>query len=534
MKKFLATVVAVVLVALAIPAFAATNPFMDVPLNHWAYDAIGQLAANGILAGFPDGTYKGRQPTTRYEMASAIARTLGYIDLNKASKQDVEMMKRLIVEFRDELDALGVRMDELDDRNSSIGRRLNGWRISGVMRFDIQDLSGTRFDTTLGQQTDYDNWAGRSRVSRARLLFERWYGENESIKLTGRFNINNASGTQYELFNVSMPFFGNSRLTVGRFVWDKEANYWWGGSVVGLTVPYFGHDAWLSDRYMDGIAWEKSIGLGGLSAYVTRVRGTSLGGTTNIAGDPHVAQGFGNMSAWEFFAMAEMQFTERLAFDAGVQYFMGDDATLWDASTRLNSLYTVFGGLRFDWRNNIALKGMYYYQKANGEEVATGNDLDGDSVSAYRVILDLKQGLLKFTNLWLEYNYLEQGFFMPGGSDLTALYLGNHIGFSGATSGSQNGSTIAYDNTIYRIGAMQQWNPKWRTMAYYALHTWNAANDPSMTQWALGVQYSYTPNVTFGLAYSKYTFDDEAYVQPTNISNTRDLSVIHFRTEITF
>ena len=101
MKKFLALVAVVVLVAFAAPAFAATNPFMDVPLNHWAYDAIGQLAAQGILSGYPDGTYKGRQPTTRYEMASALARALAVVDMTKASKADVEMLKRLVIEFKD-------------------------------------------------------------------------------------------------------------------------------------------------------------------------------------------------------------------------------------------------------------------------------------------------------------------------------------------------------------------------------------------------------------------------------------------------
>ena len=63
MKKFAAVVAVAVLFAFAAPVFAATNPFMDVPMNHWAYDAIGQLAAHGILSGYPDGTYKGKQPT---------------------------------------------------------------------------------------------------------------------------------------------------------------------------------------------------------------------------------------------------------------------------------------------------------------------------------------------------------------------------------------------------------------------------------------------------------------------------------------
>ncbi|MFC2594527.1 MAG: S-layer homology domain-containing protein, partial [Fretibacterium sp.] len=114
MKKFAAVVAVAVLFAFAAPVFAATNPFMDVPMNHWAYDAIGQLAAHGILSGYPDGTYKGKQPTTRYEMASALARALAVVDMTKASKQDVEMLKKLVVEFKDELDALGVKVDGLD------------------------------------------------------------------------------------------------------------------------------------------------------------------------------------------------------------------------------------------------------------------------------------------------------------------------------------------------------------------------------------------------------------------------------------
>ena len=56
MKKFAAVVAVAVLFAFAAPVFAATNPFMDVPMGHWAYDAIGQLAAHGILSGYPDGT----------------------------------------------------------------------------------------------------------------------------------------------------------------------------------------------------------------------------------------------------------------------------------------------------------------------------------------------------------------------------------------------------------------------------------------------------------------------------------------------
>nr|HPJ25955.1 S-layer homology domain-containing protein [Synergistaceae bacterium]HPQ37648.1 S-layer homology domain-containing protein [Synergistaceae bacterium] len=126
MKKILALVAVAALVAFAAPALAA-NPFMDVPMNHWAYDAISQLAASGVINGYPDATFKGNQPMTRYEMATIVARALAVVDMTKASKQDVEMLKRLVVEFKDELDALGVKVENIDERLAVMEERLGGW-----------------------------------------------------------------------------------------------------------------------------------------------------------------------------------------------------------------------------------------------------------------------------------------------------------------------------------------------------------------------------------------------------------------------
>ena len=79
MKKHLAVVIAVVMVlGLMLPVMA--SPFADVPENHWAYDAVKQLAAYGLIEGFPDGTYKGQEPMTRYQMAMVIARLLSDLD----------------------------------------------------------------------------------------------------------------------------------------------------------------------------------------------------------------------------------------------------------------------------------------------------------------------------------------------------------------------------------------------------------------------------------------------------------------------
>ncbi|MDR9771011.1 S-layer homology domain-containing protein [Acetomicrobium sp.] len=77
MKKLLALVAVFALVAFAAPAFAA-NPFVDVPMNHWAYDAVSHLAAKGIIQGYPDGTYRGNQPMTTVRDVHARSQGIGH------------------------------------------------------------------------------------------------------------------------------------------------------------------------------------------------------------------------------------------------------------------------------------------------------------------------------------------------------------------------------------------------------------------------------------------------------------------------
>ena len=76
--KQIAILLAVICVLCAAPALAQ-GPFTDVPTDHWAYDAINTLQKDGILIGYPDGTFAGKRTITRYEFAVAIARILPLI-----------------------------------------------------------------------------------------------------------------------------------------------------------------------------------------------------------------------------------------------------------------------------------------------------------------------------------------------------------------------------------------------------------------------------------------------------------------------
>lgn len=79
MKRTVAMLIAVLLaMAVAMPAMA--SPYPDVPDYHWATESIKELTALGIFEGYPDGTFKGPQATTRYELAVVIARLLKWLD----------------------------------------------------------------------------------------------------------------------------------------------------------------------------------------------------------------------------------------------------------------------------------------------------------------------------------------------------------------------------------------------------------------------------------------------------------------------
>ncbi|MEA3403777.1 MAG: S-layer homology domain-containing protein [Armatimonadota bacterium] len=74
MRKTVAVLALAMLIA--VPAFAQTSPADTVPFDHWAYDAVQQLVEEGIIIGYPDGTFKGDRAMTRYEFAMAISRLL--------------------------------------------------------------------------------------------------------------------------------------------------------------------------------------------------------------------------------------------------------------------------------------------------------------------------------------------------------------------------------------------------------------------------------------------------------------------------
>ena len=129
MKKSLVLAMAM---ALGVTASAyAANPFSDVPAGHWAYDSVNKLATEGVIDGYPDGTYGGDKLMTRYEMAQIVAKAMA-----KGANVD-----KLAAEFADELDALGVRVANLEKKADNV-------KVTGEVRYRYTDseLNGNEYN----------------------------------------------------------------------------------------------------------------------------------------------------------------------------------------------------------------------------------------------------------------------------------------------------------------------------------------------------------------------------------------------------
>ena len=129
MKKQFAAILAATAVLGVTTAFAA-NPFSDVTPDSWAYQAVSQLANAGIVNGYPDGTFKGQNNITRYEMAQMVAKAMANQDRANAEQQ--AMINRLADEFSNELNNLGVRVARLEDRVGNV-------KVTGDARLRYRD-----------------------------------------------------------------------------------------------------------------------------------------------------------------------------------------------------------------------------------------------------------------------------------------------------------------------------------------------------------------------------------------------------------
>ena len=233
MKKILALAAVAALTA-GVSAYAA-NPFSDVTPDDWAFQAVSDLSAQGVVEGYPDGSFKGERNMTRYELAQIIARLMAKEDQLNAEQQAT--LDKLAGEYADELANLGVRVANLEKKVGNIS-----WSGDARMQYHHE----------LANRTEHaDLWSGRMRINVEGQV-------NDQVTVNGRFvnemdfKDGDSSSTSMDRINVKWTPNDATYVTIGRqgvaldvtgTFWDEDGVFdgvaaGWDNGKVGVEAGY--------------------------------------------------------------------------------------------------------------------------------------------------------------------------------------------------------------------------------------------------------------------------------------------------------
>ena len=233
MKKILALAAVAALTA-GVSAYAA-NPFSDVTPDDWAFQAVSDLSVQGVVEGYPDGSFKGERNMTRYELAQIIARLMAKEDQLNAEQQAT--LDKLAGEYADELANLGVRVANLEKKVGNIS-----WSGDARMQYHHE----------LANRTEHaDLWSGRMRINVQGQV-------NDQVTVNGRFvnemdfKDGDSSSTSMDRINAKWTPNDATYVTIGRqgvaldvtgTFWDEDGVFdgvaaGWDNGKVGVEAGY--------------------------------------------------------------------------------------------------------------------------------------------------------------------------------------------------------------------------------------------------------------------------------------------------------
>ena len=194
MKKILALAAVAALTA-GVSAYAA-NPFSDVSTDDWAYQAVSDLSDQGVVEGYPDGTFKGERNMTRYELAQIIARLMAKEDQLNAEQQAT--LDKLAGEYADELANLGVRVSNLEKKVGNLY-----WSGDARMRYRDIEHGKSTFDGRM--RINVKGQVNENTTVNGRLTYNMNFKDNEKD-----------SGVYMDTLNAKHQF-GDFAVTLGRY-----------------------------------------------------------------------------------------------------------------------------------------------------------------------------------------------------------------------------------------------------------------------------------------------------------------------------
>ena len=356
MKKQFAAIFAATAVLGVTTAFAA-NPFSDVTPDSWAYQAVSQLAAAGIVNGYPDGTFKGQNNITRYEMAQMVAKAMANQDRANAEQQ--AMINRLADEFSNELNNLGVRVARLEDRVGNV-------KVTGDARLRYRDAehANSKFD------------------ARARLQFNAKVNDRTDavVRLTsGNFELGNSQNggnadAQIDRAYVNHKFGERVSVKAGRFGQVIGGGLAFDGTFDGAQFNAGNDKVNLQAAYGYMVSGDRSLADGATTATLTKDANVTntiinlngkVGKHTMVGGfydrvNQDTSSGYKNIYGFN----ANANFDKVWVGGEWLKDSHVDESQAWTAGVG-------FGNYDIKKQGTWGVKGQYFDQKANAPIVDT-------------------------------------------------------------------------------------------------------------------------------------------------------------------
>ena len=194
------------------------NQLRDVAPTDWAYEALRSLVDRyGCIVGYPDQTYRGSQPLTRYEFAAGLNSCLNQIERLIAAnggvgEEDLATIERLSQEFEAELATIGGRVDELESRTAVLEDSAfsTTTKLVGEVAFQLAQAYGDEQALGLADNPDLDT--------------ELVFTDKIRLQLVSSFTGEDKLYTRLTAGNIDNSFQDETGTREGRFAHDGPAD----------------------------------------------------------------------------------------------------------------------------------------------------------------------------------------------------------------------------------------------------------------------------------------------------------------------
>jgi len=260
----------------------AQSPFADVKPTHWAYQAVTELQAKGIIKGYPNGYFQGQRTLTRYEFAVALQRALAAIpppgtgpkgDTGPAgpagpagadgpagpqgpagppgmTPEEVAKLMSLTDMFQKELASLGMDVNQIKSRLDALTKRVNDIQdqLDHLVKVHGDFLFGYRTDTSRYGFLDY---SGAYRLPNTHLISDDNTVNDLHLELTG--NVGHGVTFHGDIVASNYLSYRGGSLTNGPVAAPNEGlveNVSVYEASVNVPISYFGsHTEFIAGRY---------------------------------------------------------------------------------------------------------------------------------------------------------------------------------------------------------------------------------------------------------------------------------------------